>query len=83
MSVANWGLIFSKGFLKGSEGRNLTQLNIARVQAIAAYIQAPSAEEGRQIWDDFLASRENYGYSQILEYQNAKIADNLKRLSGE
>lgn len=67
----------------GSEGRNLTQLNIARVQALAAYIQAPTAEEGRQIWEDYLASRENYGYSQILEYQNAKIAENLQKLSAE
>lgn len=67
----------------GSEGRNLTQLNIARVQALAAFIQAPSAEEGRQIWDDFLASRENYGYSQILDYQNAKITENLQKLSAE
>lgn len=66
-----------------SEGRNLTQLNIARVQALAAYIQASTAEEGRQIWEDYLASRENYGYSQILEYQNAKIAENLQKLSAE
>lgn len=67
----------------GSEGRSLTQLNIARVQALAAYIQAPSAEEGRQIWDDFLASRENFGYSQILDYQNSKIAENIQKLSAE
>src|SRR5699024_10093075 len=64
----------------GSEQRNLVQLNTARVQALAAYLQAGSAEEGRAVWDNYLASRDNYGYSQIVEYRNNKIAENLDRL---
>ncbi|UUX33874.1 type 2 periplasmic-binding domain-containing protein [Fundicoccus culcitae] len=67
----------------GSEQRNLVQLNTARVQALAAFIQSGTAEEGRAVWDSYLASRENYGYSQIVEYRNNKIAENLQRLGDD
>ena len=64
----------------GSQARNLTKINTERVQALVAVIQSASEEEGRQIWDDFLASRENSGWQDIVDYRNEKIAENIEKL---
>lgn len=64
----------------GSENRNLTRIRTNRVEALVALLQAPTEEEGRQIWDDFLESRENDGWSTIMEYRNEKIEENIEKL---
>ncbi|MDY2550549.1 hypothetical protein ABE902_04620 [Enterococcus casseliflavus] len=65
----------------GSEARNLTSINTARVQALVNFIQADSEEAGRQIWEDYLQERENNGWSAIVDYRNEKIAENIEKLN--
>lgn len=65
---------------KGADVRNLSKMNTERVQALVSYIQAETPEEGSQIWDTYLQNRENYGFEQIVEYRNEKIAENEKKL---
>ena len=65
---------------KGADVRNLSKMNNERVQALVSYIQAETPEEGSQIWDTYLQNRENYGFEQIVEYRNEKIAENEKKL---
>lgn len=64
----------------GSEARNLTKINTERVQALVALIQAGSEEEGKTIWDNYLASRDNNGWENILKYRNDKITENVEKL---
>ena len=61
-------------------GRDLTAINTNRTQAIVAVMQASSDDEAEQIWNDFLASRENHNWSEIVSYRNEQIADNMDRL---
>lgn len=64
----------------GTEARNLTTLKTSRVQALVNFIQADSEEAGRQVWDEFLQSRENTGWEAINDYRNEKIAENIEKL---
>lgn len=64
----------------GSEARNLTKINTERVQALVSFIQAPTEEEGREVWDTYLQNRENSGWDKIVEYRNNKITENIDKL---
>ncbi len=65
---------------EGSERRNLTKINTDRVQAMVAFIQAKTEDEGRQIWDDYMTQRETEGWDKIVDYRNDKIAENIEKL---
>lgn len=64
----------------GSEARNLTKINTERVQALVSLIQAKSEDEGKQIWDNYLASRDNNGWDKIVDHRNEKIQENIEKL---
>ena len=63
-----------------SIGRSLATIDTNRTQAIVAVMQAPDDATAEQIWNDFLASRENNDWAEILAYRNERIADNMDRL---
>ena len=65
---------------EGSLNRNLVNLNNARVQALVAFIQSPDSETGKQVWQDYLDSRDSFGFQEIVEHRNAKIAENIAKL---
>lgn len=66
----------SKGFMS----RNLLKLNTSRVQAIVAFLQAPTSQAGRKIWQDYLKNRDKYHYQEILDYRNQQIAKNFEKM---
>ncbi len=63
-----------------SLARNLTTINTDRVQAIVKYLEATDEKAGKQVWDDFLASRDNNNFEKITKERNDKLADNVKKL---
>jgi len=65
---------------EGPEARSLTKLNIDRVQSLVAMIQAKTKEEGAEIWDTYLQTRENNGWNELVEYRNSRIKENIEKL---
>lgn len=63
-----------------SAARNLTKIDVERVQAIVSVIQSSSESEGQKIWQDFLNNRDNNGWKEIVEYRNDGISENVKKL---
>lgn len=64
----------------GSSARNLTKINNQKVQALVSVIEAKSDKEGKKVWDDYLASRNNNGWDKIVDFQNDKVNENIKKL---
>lgn len=63
-----------------SLARNLTTINTERVQAIVKVMEAKDEATGKQIWDDFLANRDNNNFEAITKERNEKMAENIDRL---
>ena len=55
-------------------------INTARTQALVGVVTAATEQEARDIWADFLAFRDNNGFSGILEYRNNRLRINNERL---
>jgi len=66
--------------LEGQIQRDVSNLGVARTQAIVAVIQAPDDVTATQIWQDFLASRADFGFDEITEYRNNRLQENRQRL---
>jgi len=59
---------------------HLGYIETARAQAVVGVIQAPDEAAGRQIWQEFLDSRDDLSFDEITEYRNERLRQNRARL---
>ena len=59
---------------------NLEVIDLNRSQAIANVLTASTDAEAIQIWENFLASRDNFDWAGITEYRNERLRINNERL---
>ena len=64
----------------GALQRDMDNINVARSQAIVNVLQAPNDAAGTEIWENFLASRDNFDFDGITEYRNNRLNENRARL---
>lgn len=64
----------------GALQRDIESINTARTQAIVAVIQAPDDATGTQIWQDFLESRGDFAFEELIEFRNGRIQSNREKL---
>ena len=65
---------------EGALQRDNDDLDLARSQAIFNLLTASSDEAATAIWEDFLASRDQFGFDAITAYRNERLRANRERL---